>query len=1639
MENKLGLSKEEQENINMICEYLLFDQYTEVATFLRFERCFQPLFSEDDHLDLENLFKELCGPKKKYLNYKRFVSSYLKYKEGKVSKELKTFFDKLFNSTLQKDKTIGSFEEGRLTFSTKRANKNRECITLIEVLNDKEGVIHGINLEYDTIFKNKLYPKSIEDKLSVGLEISLKILDEEKLEKRGISKYIKASYFRDAVTHVFGTVDKETGFITFLGFKCVSGKTQFVGFPKGNSFLIGEFGKKMQQLKCQMTSDGVTTLLIEFVKNYRPNHYLTKKISKLTLDDLSKDEIILDEAYLAKLTDKNEIDKFITTALIDDAHFFNFKLKDNIFGNSLKEVINKKPKKWMVQQRKINPRHQRLLSLNQFMLKFEEEQKRRGRFFREQGFGFPGFNPRLALLNRNRMHRRRRLRPMMGFGYEQFPFVPFGGKFPPFGPIPPSMRPLSVPPFPPHGPPFMPPPNQGFGPFGHPYMRPPPFNDQYSNTSMFPHYGPRHYSPSPNMYNYRDDYNYQMYDNNMRRQKDYGNNMFNPAQENRNYYQQQNNDGNNVVLRARPKQVNEEKETNYITHPKDSCRPIKKENDSQLELQPNEQKIVEPKIEDGGEKNLENGQNLEDDDDEEILIPDEHPEETTSLEELDQQLTSIKKLLENKKLKEEDRNKLLKLEKLYTQQKNILLDNAEEKEKEELLKKSDIKIEEYIKEEEEKRKEVQNHEDKLIESEIEKNADKKESETISVVTKPDPKKIFRNQEMYKGKEPWTDPLFVPSRENLCPYNESGWLLPENVLFTDVDGWEKYNWNRVEEILNSKNYQVFEEGISPDDIIQGSIGDCYFLSAIGSLCKFSHYIDKLFFTKEKTKEHLYGVYIYLNGNWILVLIDDYLPYTGKRFKKFAFSASGGKELWVAFLEKAWAKMNGSYAKIGCGGSPTEVFDVLTEAYSEQVPINPYYKDYIWETMYDSEKKGYIMTAGTSADIYNLNLDAVGLSAGHAYTVLGVMEIETANGLEKVVRLRNPYGNGEFNGDWSDYSKKWTPELKKKYNLVIKDDGDFYMSFDDFLNYYITLGICKLHPGYKTTSLRVDNPTKCHVTKITVKKGEVHAFLQLYQKNPRVQLKDGTYQKLVYCFLLLVDKDFNYIYSVQSGNYHIGIEQNLKEGTYYLLSDVNYRYANPDKKNRSYVVTCYAQTPLNLEEATENIDVTKAIQNAIYSYCRQYVPPTTCSNGVFLYRTSTNMDSLPFEAAAFENYTDKNYKVKVNVVGKGEKSFCFYQDEIVGESETSAIKELAVNSVAVFAVLKYSLSSVFGLKYFFAPLNSPNPESLTAQKAPKIYPEKSTLKPEEPNNQVSEQYATQNIQNNTQYDPNQVQAYQDNTQYDPNQVQAYQDNTQYDPNQGQIYQDNTQYNTSQVQTYQNYEQNIQSQIKPSQNKNIQYNQQYLPSQYQNMTTNQQYEPSQKQYINQQNIQSNVQYIQNKNQFINQKNYEFSPKPQIKTTSKSTQNLNIKKYSKNMPQYSPQKKKIQSKFAYMQQNNQAKMNINYIPYSQNIQKINYIQNQTVKKTGNPVFQTQGQIIDQGGALVQYTMIKGENYIIGLENRSNVKVRLRLLLEGLMICSTGKNYAIFYSNPKERKIFTAKLLPNYNYEQVGFEFQYA
>ena len=99
-------------------------------------------------------------------------------------------------------------------------------------------------------------------------------------------------------------------------------------------------------------------------------------------------------------------------------------------------------------------------------------------------------------------------------------------------------------------------------------------------------------------------------------------------------------------------------------------------------------------------------------------------------------------------------------------------------------------------------------------------------------------------------------------------------------------------------------------------------------------------------------------------------------------------------------------------------PHEVFDVVTESYSQKFLITNNNADNIWEQILKGYERGYIMTAGTSGDTVNLDIEDVGLCPGHAYTILNILVIESKGKKVKLIHLRNPWGSGEFSGDWSD---------------------------------------------------------------------------------------------------------------------------------------------------------------------------------------------------------------------------------------------------------------------------------------------------------------------------------------------------------------------------------------------------------------------------------------------------------------------------------------------------------------------------------------------------------------------------------------------------------------------------------------------
>lgn len=71
---------------------------------------------------------------------------------------------------------------------------------------------------------------------------------------------------------------------------------------------------------------------------------------------------------------------------------------------------------------------------------------------------------------------------------------------------------------------------------------------------------------------------------------------------------------------------------------------------------------------------------------------------------------------------------------------------------------------------------------------------------------------------------------------------------------------------------------------------------------------------------------------------------------------------------------------------------------------------------------------------------------GLCPGHAYAVLRAVEVDG----NKLVQIMNPWGsgNGEWTGDWSDASSKWTRRMKSKVDFYAKADGTFWMTMEDW---------------------------------------------------------------------------------------------------------------------------------------------------------------------------------------------------------------------------------------------------------------------------------------------------------------------------------------------------------------------------------------------------------------------------------------------------------------------------------------------------------------------------------------------------------------------------------------------------------------
>ncbi|KAK0124621.1 calpain 2, (m II) large subunit [Cadophora gregata] len=304
--------------------------------------------------------------------------------------------------------------------------------------------------------------------------------------------------------------------------------------------------------------------------------------------------------------------------------------------------------------------------------------------------------------------------------------------------------------------------------------------------------------------------------------------------------------------------------------------------------------------------------------------------------------------------------------------------------------------------------------------------------------------------------------------------------------------------RVGAIFEEPKFHV-KKDVHVKDLRQGAEGDCWFIASLGSLCveeRFSHLVERICPPQLRDeKVGVYGFVFHRDGEWVSEIIDDKLylsapdyddcddsrravwdsahfrldPEVSRKLYKKTFqtgsdalhfaSCAHPQETWVPLLEKAFAKAHGDFEAIA-GGWPGEGVEDLTGGITtEIVSADILDRDQLWTESFLNVNKEFLFGAGTrhyGSSSEDRAGGRQGIQDGHAYSVLRAVEYKG----ERLLMVKNPWGDTEWNGRWSDGSKEWTPEALKELDFTFGNEGIFWMPYESFLERFVEIWRARL---------------------------------------------------------------------------------------------------------------------------------------------------------------------------------------------------------------------------------------------------------------------------------------------------------------------------------------------------------------------------------------------------------------------------------------------------------------------------------------------------------------------------------------------------------------------------------------------------
>lgn len=292
--------------------------------------------------------------------------------------------------------------------------------------------------------------------------------------------------------------------------------------------------------------------------------------------------------------------------------------------------------------------------------------------------------------------------------------------------------------------------------------------------------------------------------------------------------------------------------------------------------------------------------------------------------------------------------------------------------------------------------------------------------------------------------------------------------------------EDITWKRPQEICAAP--RMFPDNPQEGQVKQGLLGDCWFLCACAALQKSRHLLDQVIppgqpSWRDETYRGSFACRVWQFGRWVEVTVDDRLPCLAGRL---CFSRCQSEDLfWLPLLEKAYAKVHGSYEHLWAGQVADALVD-LTGGLAERWSLKDLARGgSSGGGLQDGsdgpgprtcrQLLGLRERCPISCSVFSPRAGARELGEFHAFIVSDVCELQGRAGQSVLLlRIQNPWGRRCWRGPWREGGEGWSRVDPGASQALLSQlqEGEFWVDEEEFLREFdeVTIGYPVTEAGH-----------------------------------------------------------------------------------------------------------------------------------------------------------------------------------------------------------------------------------------------------------------------------------------------------------------------------------------------------------------------------------------------------------------------------------------------------------------------------------------------------------------------------------------------------------------------------------------------